>query len=233
MGDTTWDVVEHGEPLEEAANDPATVLANALVNGSHDAGEAQSRHTFGSPSPVASNHYQTSGIMDTSQQGPSSDIDSASVENGDAERSPSASNSLRYRTSKRVLRPATGQALRPSMEKSSHRDGQPQPVASASLGPVHSSKVSKATGKKRPGPQRRPNASQEMSPADSPLLSSPDTVDSLPQIASIPPRRSKRMEPPEPSTAKGLTGITSTDSLKGKAQSRPKRNFAGNPISMV
>ncbi|KAI1302261.1 hypothetical protein F5Y03DRAFT_396606 [Xylaria venustula] len=54
-----------------------------------------------------------------------------------------------------------------------------------------------------------------------------------PPTASIPPRRSKRLEPPEPSTAKGPTGITSTDSLKSIAQSRPKRKVAGNPISMV
>lgn len=225
---------KHEGPLEEeAADDPAPVPANPLVNGSHNAGEAPSRRIFGSPSPVASNHRQTSGIMNTSQQGPSSDVDSARLENGDAERSPSASNSLRPRTGKRVLRPTTGQALRPSRKKPSHKDGQPQPVASASLGPVHSSKVSKATGKKRPGPQRRPNASQEMSPGDPPLLSGPDIVEPLPQTASIPPRRSKRLEPPEPSTAKGPTGITSTDSLKSIAQSRPKRKVAGNPISVV
>ncbi|KAH8587523.1 hypothetical protein B0O99DRAFT_694404 [Bisporella sp. PMI_857] len=222
---------KHEEPLEEeAADDPAPVPANPLVNGSH---EAPSRRIFGSPSPVASNHRQTSDIMNTSQQGPSWDVDSARLENGDAERSPSASNSLRPRTGKQVLRPTTGQALRPSRKKPSHKDGQPQPVASASLGPVHSSKVSKATGKKRPRPQRRPNASQEMSPGDPPLLSGLDIVEPLPQTASILPRRSKRLEPPEPSTAKGPTGITSTDSLKSIAQSRPKRKVAGNPISMV
>lgn len=103
---------------------------------------------FWIPFSVASNHRQASDIMNTSQQGSSSDVDSARLENGDTERSPSASNSLRPRTGKRVLRPTTGQALRPSRKKPSHKDGQPQPVASASLGPVHSSKVSKATGKK-------------------------------------------------------------------------------------
>jgi hypothetical protein len=222
---------KHEEPLEEeAADDPAPIPANPLVNGSHNVGEAPTRHIFGSPSPVASDHRQASG---TSQQGPSADADSARQENGHAERSPSVSNAPRPRTGKQVLRPTTGQALRPSRKKPSHKDGQSQPVASASLGPVHSSKVSKTTGKKRPGPQRRPNASQEMSPGDPPLLSGPDIVEPLPQTASIPPRRSKRLEPPEPSTAKGPTGITSTDSLKSIAQSRPKRKVAGNPISMV
>ncbi|KAH8684918.1 hypothetical protein BGZ60DRAFT_467230 [Tricladium varicosporioides] len=175
----------HKEPLEEeAADHPAPVPANPLVNGSRDTGEALCR------------------------------------QNGDTERSPSASNSLRPRTGKRVLRPTTGQALRPSRKKPSHKDGQPQPVASASLGPVHSSK-------------RRPNASQEMFPGDPPLLSGPDIVEPLPQTAGIPPRRSKRLEPPEPSTAKGPTGITSTDLLGSIAQSRPKRKVAGNPISIV
>lgn len=223
---------KHEVPLEEeAADDPAFVPANPLVNGSHNAGEAPTGRIFGSPSPVASNHRQTSGIMSTSQQGPSADVDSARLENGDAVRSPSASNSPRLGMGKQVLRPTTGQALRPSRKLPSQKDGQPQPVASASLGPVHSSKVSKATGKKRPGPQRRLNASQEVSPGDPPLLSGPDIAKPLPQAASIPPRRNKRLEPPEPSTDKGPTGITSTDSPKVIARTRPMRNGAGNPKS--
>jgi hypothetical protein len=36
------------------------------------------------PSPVESNHRQASGIMDTSQQGPSAEIDLAGFENGNA-----------------------------------------------------------------------------------------------------------------------------------------------------
>jgi hypothetical protein len=225
---------KHERPLEEeTADDPAPVPWNPLVNGSHDAGEAPTRRIFGPPSPIASNHHQTSGIMNTSQQGPSADVDSARLENGDAERTPSASNLPRPRTGKRVLRPTTGQALRPSRKPPSRKDGQPQPVASASLGPAHSSKASKATGKKRPGPQRRLNASQEVPSGDPPLLSGPDIAEPLPQTASIPPRRSKRLEPPEPGTAKGPTGIASTDLLKTIAGSRPKRKAAGNPISMV
>ncbi|KAF2180928.1 hypothetical protein K469DRAFT_714121 [Zopfia rhizophila CBS 207.26] len=225
---------KHEWPLEEeAADDPAPVPANPSVNGSHDAGEAPTRRIFGSPSPVASNRRQTSGIMNTSRQGLSADVDSARPEDGDVERSPSTSNSLRPRTGKRVLRPTTGQTLRPSRQKPYHKDGQPQPVASASLGPVHSSKVSKATGRKRPGPRRRPNTPQGVPPGGPPLLSGPGVAGPLPQAASVPPRRSKRLQPPEPSIAKGPTGITSADSLKSIAQSRPKRKAAGNPISMV
>jgi hypothetical protein len=222
---------KHEEPLEEeAADDPAPVPANPLVNGSHEAG-VPPRRIFGSPSPVESNHRQVSGALNSSQQGLSVDIDSAGLENGDAERSPSASNSSRPRTGKRVLRPTTGQPPRPSKKKPSHKDGQTQPVASKSLGPVHPSKVSKAAEKKRPGPRRRPNASQDVSSGDTPLLSGPDIAEQLPQTASLPPRRSKRIQPSEPSIPKDPAGIASTGSLKVIARSRPKRNVAGNPKS--
>jgi hypothetical protein len=70
--------------------------------------------------------------MSTSQQGPSADVNSARLENGDAERSPSASNSAHLRTGKRVLRPTTGQAQ--AGKSPPIKMGQPQPVASASLG---------------------------------------------------------------------------------------------------
>jgi hypothetical protein len=216
---------KHEVPLEEeATDDPAFIPANPLVNGSHNAGEAPTRRIFGSPSPVASNHRQTTGIISTSRQGPSVDVDSARLENSNVVCSPSASNSPRFRMGKRVLRPTAGQALRPSRKLPSYKDGQ-----SASLGQVLSTKVSKATGNKRPGLRRRLNASSEVSSDNPPLLSSPDIAEPLSRTASIPPRRSKRLEPPEPSTATGLTGITSTDSPKVIARSRPKRNGTGNP----
>jgi hypothetical protein len=225
---------KHEWPLEEeAADDPAPVLANPSVNGTHEAEEAPTRRIFGSPSPVVPNHRQTSGIMNMTQQGPSAEFCSARLENRDATRSPSASNSpRRHIAGKQDLRPTTGQALRSKGKIPSHKDGQPQPVASASLGPVDSSKVSKATQKKRPGPQQQPNTSQEMSSGDPPFLSGSDIAEPLPQAASIYPRRSKRLEPPEPNTAKGRTGITSTDSTKVITRSRPKRNGAGNPKSI-
>ncbi|MCJ1355519.1 MAG: hypothetical protein MMC33_005511 [Icmadophila ericetorum] len=171
--------------------------------------------------------------MNKSQQGLFAEVDFVSLENGDAERSPSASSLPRPKTGKQVLRPTTGQPSRPSKRKPSHKDGQTQPVASISLGPVLPSKVSKATGKKRPGPRRRPNASQDVSSGDAPSLSGPDIAEKLPQTASVPPRRSKRIQPLEPSKIKDSTGIASTDSLKTIARSRPKRKVAGNPISMV
>ncbi|KAI9857139.1 MAG: hypothetical protein M1813_008630 [Trichoglossum hirsutum] len=141
-------------PLEEeATDDPAFVPANPLVNGSHDDRDAPTRRIFGSPSPVTSNHRQTSGIM----------------KNGGTERSPSASNLPRPRTGKRVLHPTTGRALRPSRKLPSHKDGQPQPVASASLGLVHLSKGIKSHWKEKAWTSaRRLNASQEVSSGDPP-----------------------------------------------------------------
>jgi hypothetical protein len=154
---------KHEEPLEEeTADGPVPVPPNPAGNGSHEAGEAPIFTVNGAPlryisgrpvtkllesgifirnsPPAESNHGQGSGDIDTSRQGPSTDVDSARLENGDAERSPSASNSSPPSSGKRVLRPTRRQALRPSKRKPSHKDGQP---ASVSLGPVHSLKVSK------------------------------------------------------------------------------------------
>jgi hypothetical protein len=186
-------------------------------NGSHDAGEAPTRRIFGSASPVASN----------TSQGPSPDVDSARLENGDAERSPSASNSPRPRAGTRVLRPTTGQVLQPSKRKPSQKNRQTQPVANISLGPVHSSKVSKVAGKKKPGPQRRSN-SQKVS-FDGLLLSSGvDAAEPQPSPDRITPRRSKRIQPPVPSVAKDLARTASTNPTKRAVRSKAKRNVASN-----
>jgi hypothetical protein len=91
------------------------IPADPLVGGSHDAGDTDQMYPW-IPTSVVSGHRQISGIMNTPQQGPSAGVDSASLENGDAERPPSASNSLHSRTSKWDPRPTTGQALQPSRE---------------------------------------------------------------------------------------------------------------------
>jgi hypothetical protein len=74
----------------------------------------QSGISIRNPTPAESNHRQGYRIINASQQGPSTDIDSAGLENGDAERSTPMSNSPRPSQGKRALRPTTGQALRPS-----------------------------------------------------------------------------------------------------------------------
>jgi hypothetical protein len=140
---------KHGEPLEEAADSAAPVPANPLVNSSR---EAPAIHIFGSPSPVESDYRQASGTINTSQQGPSTDIDTVRLENGDAKLSPSALNSPRLRTGKQVLRPSTRQASRPSRKKPFQNDRQPQLAANVSLGLVYSPKVSKKAVQKGPRP---------------------------------------------------------------------------------
>ncbi|KAH8782178.1 hypothetical protein BGZ57DRAFT_759154 [Hyaloscypha finlandica] len=185
---------------------------------------------FGSPSPVQSNHRQVSGALNSSQQGPPADIASAGSENGDAEHPPSAPNSPRPRTGKRVLRPTTGQVLGPSRRKQSQKDGQPQSVASASLGPVHPSKVSKAAGKTKPGRQRPLNISQEVSSGGLPLSSGVDAAEPQPSPPPdrVTPRRSKRIQPP---VSKDPAKTASTDPSKGAVRSKPERKVASNPTT--
>jgi hypothetical protein len=236
---------KHEEPLEEETADGPAPQANSVEIGSHEVGEASIitmngaplRNIFGHPvpnllesgipSPVESNHRQVASVMNTSQQGPSTDVDLTGLENGDAERSPSPPNSPRFRTGRRVLRPTTGQASRPGKREPSHKEG--QPVANTSLGPVHPSKISKATGKKRAAPQRRPRISKSVSSGGLPLSSAVDSAKVPPSPARVAPRRSQRIQPPESGMPNNTTGIASTDSIRGIARSRPRRNVAGNP----
>ncbi|KAH8593167.1 hypothetical protein B0O99DRAFT_653532 [Bisporella sp. PMI_857] len=167
------------------------------------------------PSPIESNHRQAS------QKGLTAEIDSSGLENGDAKRPPSASNSPRPSSGKRVLCPTKGLALRPSGKKPIHKDGQPVGV---SLGPVHSSKVSKAAGKKQPGPKRQPNISQEVSFSGLPSSSGMDTAESQPSPKHATTSRSKRIQPPFPGVTKDLTKAAPTDPSKHAARSNPQRN---------
>ncbi|KAI4119823.1 MAG: hypothetical protein LQ338_002157 [Usnochroma carphineum] len=213
---------KHEEPLEEeAADGPEPVAANLLVNGSHKAGEAPALRIFGSPSPNGTKHRQASGALNSSEQRPPADIDSAGLENGDAERSSSASKSPPPNSDKRVLRAATGQALLPSKRTASHKDGQ---SAKASLGPVHSSKVSKAAGKKT-RPQRRPNIPQKVSSDGLPFSSGVDAAEPQPSPPPlrVTPRRSKRIQPSVSSVARDSAKTASADPSKRAVRSKPER----------
>ncbi|KAF2176606.1 hypothetical protein K469DRAFT_438086, partial [Zopfia rhizophila CBS 207.26] len=225
---------KHEEPLEEeVADGPAPIEANPLGNGSYnEAGEAPRARIFGSPPPVETNQRQASGKMNTSQQGLSADIDLPGLANENAEHSPLESDSRPPRGGSRVPRPAIGQTTRPSRRRPSNKDGQTQAVASTSLRPVYLSKVSKAPTKKRPELRRRSNASEEIPSSGPSLFPGPNTVEPLLQTASIPPRRSKRLQQPESSMTKDPGGIASTDSLKDIPRSRPKRTVAGNSKSV-
>jgi hypothetical protein len=125
-----------------------------------------------------------------------------------------------------VLRPTTGQALR--LKKLSHKDGQPQPRASASLGQVHSSKVSKAAREKMPRPQQRRNISQEVSAGTLPLSSGVDAAEPQPSPEHATPRRSKRIQPYGPSVAKDPTRTASMDPSKRAVRSKTVRNVANH-----
>jgi hypothetical protein len=216
------------EPLkEEATNNLALVQANPLMNRSYEAGEAPTRRIFRPPSPIESNHLYMS-VINTSQHRLSTGIDSAGLENGNAKHSPSASNSPCLRTGKRVLCPTTGQALQRSRKKPSYKDGQPQPVASASLGLVHSLKVSKAAGKKKLNSQQGLNISQKVSSGGLLLSSSVNAVEPQPSLDRVTLRRSKWINLPVPSVAKDPTRTASTHPFKRAVQSKPERNVVGN-----
>lgn len=217
---------KHEEPLaEETADDPAPFQANPLWNSSHETGEAPITHIFEHAQPIESNHRRASGISNACEQGRPADIDPAGLGNGNAEHAPSESCSPRPRRARRVTRPSAGQAPQPSKRKPSPKGGQIQPRLSTSPGTVPLSKVSKASRrKKRPGLRRRPNAPEEISSGDPPLLPGSDIAEPPVRTASIPPRRSRRLPPPAPNMAKDPVRFASTGSLNGILRSRPKKS---------
>ncbi|CAG8959870.1 hypothetical protein HYFRA_00013142 [Hymenoscyphus fraxineus] len=179
---------KHEQPLEEMVreemgDDP--VPANPLRIDCHD---APGIRLFG-VSPAQSDFF-----LNSYQQEPSSAIASAGSENGDVERS-SSLNSYPPSFGERLLRATTGQALLPSERKASPKDIQP---ANVSVGPVHPSKVTKAT-EKRKGPQRRLSISQGVSSDGSPLSSGVNRAEPQPVPVPAPnaatPRRSQRIQP--------------------------------------
>ena len=222
---------KHEEPLEEeGAGGPIPISETALRNAQpsviHEAGNVPFAPLFGPLPPVESNHRQASSALSSSQQGPPADIDSARLENGDAERSPSVQNSPPPSSGKRVLRPSARQASRPSKRNPSYKDGQP---AKASLGPVNSSKVSKAAGKRK-GPQRRLNILQKVSPDGLSLSSGVDAAEPQPSPSPdrVAPRRSKRIQPPVPSVSRDITRTAFTNPSKRAVRSKPERNVASS-----
>jgi hypothetical protein len=103
-------------------------------------------------------------------------------------------------------------------------------VGSASLGPVHPSKVSKAAGKTKPGRQGRLNISQEVSSGGMPLSSGVDAAEPQPSPPPdrVTPRRSKRIQPPVPSISKDPTKTASTNPSKRAVRSKPERKVASS-----
>jgi len=212
----------HEDPLEEElADGPVPIQADTLRNGNDDeAVEAPQARIFGSSAPAETNRRVSSKTI-APQRGQSANTESAGLANGDVEHSTLELNS--------ASKPAI-QIARASRRRPPDKDGQLQEVANTSLGTVHTSKVSKAPARKGPW-ARRPNASETLPSGDPPLLPGPDVVEPLFQTASIPPRRSKRLQLPEPSVAEGSDRIAPKDLFKGVSRTRPKRTAASNPNS--
>lgn len=188
------------------ADDAVFAQANGLDDHRRQAEEAPPRRIFGSPPPLESSHSQAAGVQ---PELPAA-IGPMGLQNGNGNHSSPAPRSRRHLTQSREDSSAAAQRPLRGARETSH-DARPE--ARASLGPVNPSKVSKALRKRMPAPRRRPNASGE------------------PPSAPVPPRRSKRLQEAKLSTAKDPTGIISTDSLKGMAQSRPKGILASSPKS--
>ena len=166
---TAW---KHEEPHEpESPNGPGPVLAGLLGAGQLPIGQeaikAPPRRIFGPSSPVQPNHPQWSNMTDV-QQPPPADITLVSVENGHAEYTSSISNSSHTRIGGQILRHTVRQPVRRNTRKSSQKD---RLEAKEILGPVHSSKVSKAAGKAWPRSLRQQNIASEVS-SGLPLISS-------------------------------------------------------------
>lgn len=168
---------KHEEPLEEETGDgSAAVQANTFGNGTNGTGEAPIRGILGSTSPIESGRRQAPGIMNTSQQELSADIDLTGLRNGDAESFPLASNSPRHR-SRAGLRSPTRQTPRRSKRKPSQENEHTHQLSSTPPGPVHSSKVAKTARKKSPGRRRRPNIAQEVSSVGPAMPSRPEIAE--------------------------------------------------------
>ncbi|KAK0102634.1 hypothetical protein ONS95_006238 [Cadophora gregata] len=152
MWKTSWGMLpgmswKHEQPLEEMVREEMVddpVPANPVVNASHDAPPirlfgSSPIQLFGRSSPV-----QVPVALNSSQQGPPTDVASDESENADVECSPSSPDSYPPSLGKRGFRTSTGQAQLSEKRKGSQKDGQP---ANASLGPFHPSKVTKASAK--------------------------------------------------------------------------------------
>jgi hypothetical protein len=202
---------KHEEPLEEDVASVPACIPNLLVKSNHDATDSSNRQIRRSPSPTTSNRFQIFGI-ETSQRGPSSDVDSARSGIIDTETYFPASN----------LSPTMEQSLQSSRRQPSYRDGRPNSVKGLNLDPVQSLEVSKDTSKTKLRPWPQPNSLQRVPSSDFPSLFGPNIAEQQPLTTGIPRRRSKRLQQLESSLGKGPVGIR--DSPKVAAPSRSKSN---------
>lgn len=139
--------------------------------------------------------------------------------NGDVDHSSAAPNS-RHRNA------ASDEASQSSREPSIEAGQAPQ-IQRSALGPVHSTKVSKTRAKSRPGPQRRPDASEILSEAQR-SVHGPDIPEPKPKSVPVPARRSKRLQEAQRKTAPGPSSIAAADGHHGGLKSR-RRQISASP----
>lgn len=145
--------------------------------------------------PVETSHHQAPSALDTSQQGGPATTESLGLANIDPEHSFPDPDSHRPRYGKQICRPAMERIARAGVI--THEEGQIQPIASLSLGHIHTSKVSKVPTKKKSGRRRQ----QQHSDASAIEISNNSTVPARPNFAepissttAAHPRRSSRQK---------------------------------------
>ena len=200
---------------KEIFDTPASGPTSPIVNGSHDVGPVIPSQAE-IISDIGSNNRQSPRTADRFLRGPSSNVDpippKTGLENGSPKRSPIA-NLPSPASGNRTLRRTTRQASLPSKRKAPRKVEQQE---LASHDPIHSSKISKAIGKRK-GPQRRLISSPKMIPdADAPESQPPHSPDSA---AS---RKSKRIQ--HLVDGKDIVDRESISLLNREGHSKLKRN---------
>ncbi|PGH29544.1 hypothetical protein GX50_07714 [[Emmonsia] crescens] len=214
----TW---KHEEPLELLTADlpPAQVNPPQPVNDGHDAGESPRPRIFSPVPPGKTDDRQTPGVASPPPRRGQSPLNSVDLTNRAAEPSLQSNTAPRRRGRPPILR---GQIAQSRSEIPLGLDTQPPPVDRSTLGPVHPSRITKSSAKKRPTPQRKPNQPDELSAAG--LSSAPG-----PDATQTPRRRSKRLQKHESSAADNPGERASKNPLDGVSQSRPTRASVSKP----
>ncbi|KAI1463208.1 uncharacterized protein F4812DRAFT_463900 [Daldinia caldariorum] len=169
------------------------------------------KQIFG-PLPPA-NLNSLSSVSNASQQELPATLDAAGLRNGDADHSFSVPNLRRRLTeSRQDARSAIGQRPRRGERAPSSKDGRARPTGTV-LGPVRPAKVSKVSPSgKGSGPRQVMNPSELPSDAQPPL-SELDLPKPPPAPASVPLRRSRRLQGIRPEAFTDPAAVASTDSV--------------------
>ena len=237
---------KHEESVEQTGNSSASLQVNPPVNSSHeasvDAVNGVFARSFSGPpvtdlsksgvfAPAEPNYRQASGSMRTFQRGDLANIDTAISSNSNVGRPPQESLPPRSQDSTRAIPHALDEAQERRKRKAGYEENQDLQEASASLGSVPQTKVSKAPRRQKTAP-RRQSWFGEVLPGDASLLSKPDIAEPSFQADAAPSRRSKRLQLKESSKTKNSAGISSRDVGKDVSRSTLKR-IAGTNFKSI